>query len=387
MNTAADLTEVCRRATDGEIAVINLQSARRRSWSRFSDDPHRPGVAELIVEQESQVIQFLSDFNALDRLEILETQIVQAGLPPARRALVQAQVAAIRHCFDEARRYLAVAEDTGAEADLVNRLALSIDQACGARVDALLDTRRRIAAEADSLEELLPLGALLMDLNEFDEADKVFRHALRVYTDVSPFAVAQVCFQLGVLWGEAAPHPQTQVAGQWYRKAIGYVPAYTKARVHLAEICCACGGLDEAEALLMPVIRSGDPEVRWRLADTLLEKGDTADAQDHLHAAHCRFEELLQQYPLAFADHGAKFFAGSGNDARLALDHARRNAANRPTLRAFELAHEIAVSAGDAAAASALVMEARAHWGDMTTFRSSPLAGESAQRSEGLGTG
>src|SRR3954464_1966983 len=131
MRTVADLAEGCPPATDGDIAVINLQSARRRSWSRFSDNPQRPGVAELIVEQESQVIQYLSDFNALDRLEILVTQIVQAGLPPARRALIQAQVAAIGHGFDEARRNLVEAQDAGAEPDLVNRLAMSIDQACG----------------------------------------------------------------------------------------------------------------------------------------------------------------------------------------------------------------------------------------------------------------
>ncbi|HTV66570.1 MAG TPA: hypothetical protein VMD98_13255 [Bryocella sp.] len=367
--------------------MINLQSARQRAWSRFSDDPHRPGVAELIVEQESQVIQFLSDFNALDRLEMLVTQIVQVGLPPMRSALVQAQVAAIGHRFDAARRHLAAADDAGAKPDLINRLALSIDQACGLRADALLDTRRRIAAEADSLEALLPLGALLMDLNEFDEADQVFRRALGVYSDVSPFAVAQVCFQLGVLWGEAAPDPQTHVAAQWYRKAIGYVPAYTKARVHFAEICCSCGGLGEAEALLMPVIGTGDPEVRWRLAHAMLEKGNTADAQEQLQAARRRFEELLQRYPLAFADHGAEFFAGSGNDPCQALDHARRNAANRPTLWAFELAHEIAVSVGDATAASALLADAIAHWGDSTAFQSSSLSGESAKRSEGLGTG
>src|SRR4051794_9281227 len=141
MSAAADVSVACPSATDGEIAVINLQSARRRSWGRFSDDPHRPGVAELIVEQESQVIRFLSDFNALDRLEMLVIQIIQAGLPPARSALVQAQVGAIGHRFDAARRHLAAAEDAGAEPGLVNRLALSIDQACGVRLNALLDTR------------------------------------------------------------------------------------------------------------------------------------------------------------------------------------------------------------------------------------------------------
>ena len=383
MNSMADHAVGCPSVTDGQIAVINLTSARQRSWSRFSNDPQRAGIAELIVEQESQFVQFLSDFSALDRLDMLAAQVVQIGLPPARRALIQAQVAAIGHCFDDARRHLAVAEDAGADTEATSRLALGIDQACGTNVRALLDARRRIAAAADSLEELLPLGALLMDLNEFDEADEVFRRALQAYSDVSPFAVAQVCFQLGVLWGESMPDRHADQAAHWYRKAIDYVPAYTKARVHLAEISCSCGALDEAEALLMPVLGSGDPEVRWRLADTLLEKGYVNEAQAHLQAARLRFEHLLTRYPLAFADHGAEFFAGSGNEPARALDLARVNVANRPTLRAFEFAHAIAVSAGDAAAASALLTEAGLRWGGTKAFRISPLARCDSKNSEG----
>ena len=39
----------------------------------------------------------------------------------------------------------------------------------------------------------------------------------------------------------------------------------SKARVHLAEIYSSSGRAGDAEALLIPAISSGDPEVRWRL--------------------------------------------------------------------------------------------------------------------------
>lgn len=386
MNLAPGLAVESPPATDGEIAVVNLQSARRRAWSRFSENPHRPEVAELIVEQEWRVVQFLGDFNALDRLDVLVTQLVHAELPLARRALIQAQVASIGHRFDEARSHLAVAKGAGAEPESVNRLAISIDQACGMRLDELLEVRRRIAVASDSLEELVPFGALLTELGEFTEADEVFRHALRTYSDVSPFAVALVCFQLGLLWGEVVPDRQTRVAAQWYRRAIDYVPSYTKACVHLAEIYSVCGRLDDAEALLTPLIASSDPEVRWRLADVLRAKGKISDAEEHLQAARSRFEDLLGRHLLAFADHGAEFFAGSGNDLCRALELARCNVANRPTLRAFELAHAIALSAGDTVAASSLLTAARVHWEDTTAFRSSPLAQNAAKSSEGTST-
>jgi hypothetical protein len=52
---------------------------------------------------------------------------------------------------------------------------------------------------------LVPLGALLADLGEFEEADRTYAMVFQQYRDVSPFALAWVCFQLGVLWGEIVP--------------------------------------------------------------------------------------------------------------------------------------------------------------------------------------
>ena len=93
-----------------------------------------------------------------------------------------------------------------------------------------------------------------------------------------------------------------------------------------------------------------------------------------MQAARSGFESLLARHLLAFADHGAEFYAGSGDDSRRALELARVNVANRPTLRAFEQAHAIAVSAGDMDAASEFFTEAGRCWGDTAAFLSSRLA-------------
>jgi hypothetical protein len=50
---------------------------------------------------------------------------------------------------------------------------------------------------------------------------------------------------------------------------------------------------------------------------------------------------------LAFADHGAEFYLGSGNDAARAIELARINVANRPTLRALKQAQATALASGD----------------------------------------
>ena len=71
------------------------------------------------------------------------------------------------------------------------------------------------------------------------------------------------------------PEKRSDRAAYWYQKAIGYLPCYVKARVHLAEIYLKDGRPGDAEALLMPAVSSGDPEVAWRLADVLAQWGDS----------------------------------------------------------------------------------------------------------------
>ena len=371
------------QTTNGEIAVINLESARRRSWIRFFADPLREGVGETVLEQEQLTAQFVGDVQALDRLEALVGQLAQVGAASARAALIQAQVASMMHRFADARYFLARAEIGGAPSDDVNRVLLNVDQACGANLCKVLDERRETARKRGRTEDLVALGALLADLREFTDADRIYRQALEVYRDVSPFPMAWVCFQLGMLWGELAPEPQTARAARWYRTAIDRLPSYTKARVHLAEIYSSGGRAGDAEALLIPAISSGDPEVRWRLADVLASQQRYAEAEVHMQAAQFGFEALLERHLLAFADHGAAFYAGSGNNCRRALDLARVNVANRPTLHAFEQAHDIAVNAGDMEAASQILAEATMRWESATAFRSSRLAKSHSEGWEG----
>jgi hypothetical protein len=331
------------QATDGNIAVINLESATQRSWSRFWHDPHRPGIAELIVEQEQLTAQFLGDLSALDRLEVLARHLGRIDAESMRTALIGAQVASMAHRFSEARHQLNQATVRGATRADTCRLSLSIDQACGTELDAVLKARRLMAAASGRLEDQVPLGAVLADRGEFDEADRIYRQALREYQDVSPFATAWVCFQLGVLWGELVTDIQPSRAAQWYCRALEYLPCYVKARVHLAEIYISCGRFVDAEALLTPVIASGDPEVYWRLADVMTATDRLAEAESQMQSARSGFEALLGKHLLAFADHGAEFYSGSGNDATRAFELANVNLTNRPTLRAFEQAYVTAV--------------------------------------------
>jgi tetratricopeptide (TPR) repeat protein len=341
MSPIVELDRPCPPATDGEIAAINLESARVAAWARFARDARLPGVVEAVVDQEGLAAQFLGDLDALDRLEALASQFARVD-DSYRAEVVQAEVASMGHRFADARGHLARAALLGGPPEAIEHHRLAIDQACGVALDAVLAARRRIAAVSGRLEDLVPLGALLADLERFTEADVVYRQAFDSYDDISPFPLAWVCFQLGMLWGELAPVPDTNLAARWYRRAIGYLPGYVKARVHLAEIYASQGRTADAEALLLPALASHDPEVRWRLADVLTAQERSAEAETTRDSARLGFEALLEKHPLAFADHAAEFYAGSGNNCRRALELARANVANRPTRRAVKQAHAIA---------------------------------------------
>lgn len=361
-------------ATAGDIAVINLESARKQSWSRFWQSPNHPGVAEYIVEQEQMTLQFLSDAKALDRLDELVERFSRSDAEPMRVTLIRAQVSATKHHFSEARELL---QSVGASTSLpptVDRMLLSIDQACGNALDAVLKIRREMAAKSGRLEDLVPLGALLADLREFDESDRVYQEAFRCYQDVSQFALAWVYFQLGALWGELVTDPQPSRAANWYRLAIDYVPSYVKARVHLSEIYLRDGMIEDAKALLLPALSSADPEVNWRLADVMIAREDFEVGKTYLQTARAGFEALLEKHLLAFADHGAEFYSGSGDNPERASELAATNLSNRATLRAFEQRYEAAVNAGQHQTASDTLTAARLRWGNTRAFGLSLLA-------------
>jgi tetratricopeptide (TPR) repeat protein len=316
-------------------------------------------------------------------MESLAEQLARLDLSSPRTALIQAQVASALHRFSDARHYLAQARLGGAPNEDVKRILLSVDQACGTNLEAVLDERRRMAERTGKFEDHVALGALLADLGEFDHADVTYRQALRGYQDVSPFPVAWVCFQLGMLWGELVPEPQLVRAAQWYRKAITSLPCYVRARVHLAEINSATGRPSEAEAGLRLALASGDPEVSWRLVDVLSAGGRVDEAAAQLEAARSGYEKLLKKHLLAFADHGAEFYIGSGCDPLRALELAQINLANRPTLRAFQQTYAIALEAGETEAATEVYIKATRCWGTSYSFQFSSLAKVSLETGKG----
>lgn len=183
-------------------------------------------------------------------------------------------------------------------------------------------------------------------------ADTTYRQALSAYRDVSPFPVAWVQFQRGMMWAEMAGMPERAIP--LYRDAVTRLPGYVVANVHLAELEARMGNRQGAIARLEPLADTvEDPEPRGLLS-TLIADTNPAEAARLRALAQRGYEALLAKHRNAFLDHAAEFFGGPGADPRRGLALAEENLKLRPTDRAYVLAIRSAMAAGDERRACAL---------------------------------
>ena len=358
-----EVQEFLPEATDGELFTRNLQSSLTHQWFLFQNYPERPGVLDAILDGESNMAQFFGDYTALDRLQDLSSSLLLSKPNDPASHMLTARVNAARHHFLQANESLTRAKALGAKTQDILCLQLSIQQALGDQLESVLHQRHSLAQQTPTVEKLVPLGALLADMGHYDAAHDVYVEALRSSVGLSPLAAAWTCFQLGFLWGELHTEPDLEQAVYWYTHAVNYLPGYTHAAVHLAEIHLENHAFEDTHKLLASVLHSGDPEVRWRLSDLLTEQGQLSAARDEKEIARTMYEDLLSRHELAFADHAAEFYLGSGGDPERALQLSLANLKNRYTKRAYRLALDAAQAAGQKEIAANLSSDAETKWG------------------------
>jgi len=364
-STSAAAPAVQQRTTRGDLALRNLggrielleQRAKRRDLAL----PARGQLVDALLQRT----QFLGTFDDFTRaLELADAAVRDFPQKPDAW-LLRARARSAVHRFDDALGDLDMAAGLGADVD-ARRASIHI--ALGRDLDKARAFASARVERAPKLEQLGLLANAEAALGDFDAADRHYQAALDTLRDVSPFPVAQLSFQRGVMWAELAHQPERALP--YYAEAVRRIPEYVVANVHLAELEAARGQRDAAIQRLRSVVERGgtpgrDPEPLGVLAALLLahDPNDGA-AADLIRRARSGYESLLAQHRLAFLDHGAEFFGGPGGDGPLALQLARENLALRRTPRAYGLAIERAFGASDTALACRWLAEAgavRAH--------------------------
>jgi tetratricopeptide (TPR) repeat protein len=334
------------RTTDGAIALHNFEVALAEAERRLAAQPTDPARLRDMVDLRMMRAQFLGVLADYDKALELAEQLVKAAPGDAQAYLKRASIRGRLHYFDEAMADLAEAERRGVKGLAIDEPRAAILQATG-RANEALQLHRAAAEARPALVTLAGLAGLMAEEGRFAEAEKLYAQARAVYRDVSPFEVAWLEFQEGLLWESAG---NLERAGQSWAAAHARLPAYTAAATHLAEVEAAAGRTEKAIALVRAALeRSDDPEYQAQLAGLLRGAGKESEAEQWLAKARVGFEHWTTRHPLAFADHAVRFWLGLGADPKKALALAETNLSSRRSVEALELYAE-AVKAADAKA-------------------------------------
>jgi tetratricopeptide (TPR) repeat protein len=332
--------------TDGAIAVSNFLGLYALSEKTAREQPDQPPAQRV-----SLLLTHAQYFGALDDYD---TALAAAGRLVAQHPtvpeawLMRAAARQSLHLFRGALSDLTRASELGADKDGVDAARAGILQALG-RYDEALAIRRRLYDKRATTATIGALAQLSADLGQTARAETLFAAAQDAFDDVSPFPLAWLYFQNGLV-EERAGRPSS--ARELYEAAHERLPVYAPASAHLAAAVARAGDRARAISLLEPVVASSDdPEYWGQLAGLLREAGDGARADELVQKAKRRYEALLQKHAAAFADHAARFYLGVGADPKRAAALAAQNLAARPTREAYALAIDAALAAKDVAAA------------------------------------
>jgi len=323
--------------TNGTIALRNLRAqietleAEAAVGGRSVDERVR---LIGLVALRGTIVGAIADY---EWAQELADRLVGDAITSAAAFLARAHVRALFHRFTDALEDLEVAEWLVAAPDLVDHERAAAFQGLG-RYEEALGIREAAARCAPSFNSLGALAMLHAESGDAERALHLHAESLRRYRGVSPFPLAILDFQLGVMCMRKGNFHRAQ---HHLTAALRYVPAYGPAQGHLAEVEAELGHAETAVALLYPLAStSDDPDYAGQLARILPYIGSTEDSRHWRRQAADRYDELIARHPEAFADHAAEFWLDIGGDPDKALRLATLNFEVRRTPRARELLHQ-----------------------------------------------
>jgi tetratricopeptide (TPR) repeat protein len=329
--------------TDGRIAVLNLQ-AQIDGLEGHSTSAEAASLIDLLILR-GLILGRISDY---ERAAQLADRLVHHADTDAAAYVVRARTRTVFHRFEEALDDLDHADRISAHS-AARRERAAILQALGHYHEAFV-AYEAAADLGGQFERAAALAGFWAERGKTETAQRFYLQSLSSYRGVSPFPLAQLDFQLGVMWMR---HERLNHARTCFEAAIRRVPAYAPAQGHLAEVQADLGNVESALARLGRLaVSSDDPDYAAQLARILGEMGRSEESFAWRRMAASRYDELIATHPAAFADHAAEFWLSVGKDPPKGLRLAEFNLRVRKTPRAYDLLAQ-AFDANTAGAASA----------------------------------
>jgi tetratricopeptide (TPR) repeat protein len=330
--------------TDGTIALLNLH-AQIDGLEGHSTSGETATLIDLLILR-GLILGRISDY---ERAAQLADRLVRHPDTDAAAYVARARTRAVFHRFEEALDDLDHADRISPRDTASQRERAALLQALGHYHEAFV-AYEAAADRGGQFERAAALAGFWAERGKTEAAQRFYLQSLSSYRGVSPFPLAQLDFQLGVMWMR---HERLKQARTCFEAAIRRVPAYAAAQGHLAEVEADLGNVESALARLYRLaVPSDDPDYAAQLARILSEMGSSDESFAWRRMAASRYDELIATYPAAFADHAAEFWLGVGNDPPKGLRLAEFNLRVRKTPRAYDLLAQ-ALDANTAGAASA----------------------------------
>jgi tetratricopeptide (TPR) repeat protein len=349
----ARASSVSQRTTDGGVALRNLSAQIEEQLRQLDKRPKDSALRAAAVGNLLARTQFTGTYRDFDVVQLLVGDYVEQTPDQAEGYALRASYFGATHLFSSALGIWRVLRSAAVRAV---RSAPRFEIATAGDLIWAKHVRQTAAERAPTFKTVGDWAVAEAALGEFAKADELFQQALSLYRDVSPFPVAWIMFQRGVMWAERANRPE--LAAPLYRESVYRLPGFVAANVHLAELEWGSGDQESALARLRELARhTEEPEPSAVLAKFLNEAG-SPEATAYAERARSLYEALLQDYPEAFWDHAAEFLMNAGADAPRALELARLNLALRPTGRAYQVAIRASLAANDAEGACELMASA-----------------------------
>jgi tetratricopeptide (TPR) repeat protein len=321
-------------ATDGMIALLNLEAQIDGQQSEAMIDQPTVDAQIALIELITLRGLILGRIVDYECAEGLAERLARSETGNGAAFIARARIRATLHLFADALNDLDVAEWLSANVETINIERAAIFQGLG-RYDEALAIRQGAANRRPSFETLGALAGLCAELGEIEAAERLYLESGSRYRGVSPFPLALLDFQCGLMWMNNGRLDDARTS---FNAARRRVPAYAPAQGHLAEVEAEFGDIEAAVARLYPLaISSDDPDYIAQLARILRNAGRFDESRHWCQQAAARYDELVVRYPEAFADHAAEFWLAAGTDPNKAVRLARINLEVRKTPRAYNL--------------------------------------------------
>ncbi len=312
-----------------------ISSAEKNFAKAATLDARMQLVGTLLVR--FKVTAKLADFSRAIEL----AAIPLSEKPSVDELLVVAQGLAASHKFADALKLLDQAKALGDKTKAIaldgRRYGVLFGLGRYEEALAIAETHARVQANASALSDH---AAVLAAMGSRDQAEALFLQAKNKYRGVSPFFVAQLYFDRGSMFEKTGDLTN---ATALYRAANKRLPQHVHVATPLAPLLAPSEGI----ALLEPLAQGGeDPDVFAQLG-VLKNIAASKSGDAELQKAKERYETAMAKHPDAFADHAGWFWLNVGEDAKKALDAAKRNLGNRQTADAYELVLAAAEEAKD----------------------------------------